>query len=37
MYKEVISDKQGISLVTLFILGSTLVLGVGQKREEILI
>ncbi|MCM1991420.1 GerAB/ArcD/ProY family transporter [Oceanirhabdus seepicola] len=31
MSNEVISDKQGISLVTLFILGSTLVIGIGTE------
>ncbi|KXG74735.1 GerAB/ArcD/ProY family transporter [Thermotalea metallivorans] len=34
MTKEVISDKQGISLVILFIMGSTLVLGTGAEAGK---
>lgn len=34
MAKEVISDKQGISLVILFIMGSTLVLGTGAEAGK---
>ncbi|WFD11305.1 GerAB/ArcD/ProY family transporter [Tepidibacter hydrothermalis] len=34
MNKELISDKQGICLITLFITGSTFVLGVGAEAEK---
>lgn len=34
MNKEVISDKQGICLITLFITGSTLILGVGAEAKK---
>ena len=34
MRKEKISDRQGISLVTLFIFGSTLVMGTGGQAEN---
>lgn len=32
--KEIISDRQGIILLILFILGSTIVLGVGTKAQQ---
>lgn len=34
MFKELISDKQGISLVSLFIMGSSLVLGTGASAKK---
>jgi spore germination protein KB len=34
MNKEIISDKQGIILITLFILGSTLVVGTGGEAKK---
>lgn len=34
MNKEVISDKQGINLVILFIMGSTLVIGTGAEAGK---
>lgn len=34
MKKEIISDNQGISIMTLFIIGSTLVLGGGKKASQ---
>ncbi|CAH2214384.1 GerAB/ArcD/ProY family transporter [Tepidibacter aestuarii] len=34
MNKEVISDKQGICLITLFITGSTFVMGIGGEAEK---
>lgn len=34
MNKELISDKQGICLITLFITGSTFILGIGTEAEK---
>jgi spore germination protein KB len=34
MSKEIISDKQGISLMTMFIIGSTLIFGTGWKAGQ---
>lgn len=33
MVKEYISDKQGISLIILFIIGSTLIVGVSGEAK----
>lgn len=34
MQKEVISNRQGITMMTMFILGSTLILGVGSEAKQ---
>ncbi|MCT4618860.1 MAG: endospore germination permease [Marinisporobacter sp.] len=34
MNKEIITDKQGISLIALFIMGSSLVIGIGADAEK---
>lgn len=34
MRKEIITDKQGVSLMTLFIMGSTLILGTGAEAGK---
>jgi spore germination protein KB len=34
MSKEIISNKQGISIITMYIMGSTLVLGVGSEAKQ---
>lgn len=34
MQKEVVSNRQGISIITLFIMGSTLVLGISSKAKQ---
>lgn len=33
MEKEVITQKQGVSMIIMFIIGSTMVIGVGQMQK----